>query len=184
MDEILHIFTYLKQKPKLSLYFDQMEPNIDTSIFNHNVESFKEHYRDAKEEMPFNQPLPRGRGVVLTAYVDASHTANKATRCSHTEYIVFINRAPVLWYSKRQTTVESSTFSSEFIAMRTMMEAVRGLRFKLRMFGVPLDGPIWILCDNEKVVHNSSSLESRLDKNIVQLHIMQQGGQWLLESYW
>lgn len=164
MDEILHIFAYLKQKPKLSLYFDQMEPQIDSSIFNHNVEPFKEHYRDAKEDVPFNQPPPRGCSVVMTAYVDASHAANKVTRRSHTGYIIFVNRAPILWYSKRQTTVESSTFSSEFIALRTMVEAVRGLRFKLKMFGVPVDGPASVLCDNEKVVHNSSSLESTLDK--------------------
>ena len=48
--------------------------------------------------------------------------------------------------------------------MRIMMESVHGLRYKLRMFGVPLDGPTKVLCDNEKVVHNSSRLESKLNK--------------------
>ena len=32
------------------------------------------------------------------------------------------------------------------------------------MFGVPIDGTTKVLCDNEKVVHNSSRLESTLNK--------------------
>mgnify|MGYP003326537431 FL=1 len=164
MEQLLHIFSYIKRKPKMSLYFNHEYPRIDESSFNHNIQPFREHYRDAMEEEPFNQPSPRGRPVVMVAYVDASHAANKVTRRSHTGYIIFVNKAPIVWYSKRQNTVESSTFSSEFIAMRTLVESVRGLRYKLRMFGVPIDGSTRVFCDNEKVVHNSSLLESSLNK--------------------
>ena len=66
-----------------------------------------------------------------TAFVDASHAANKVTRRSHTGFIIFVNRAPVIWYSKAQTTVESSTFSSEFIALKTCTEHISALRYKL-----------------------------------------------------
>jgi hypothetical protein len=70
----------------------------------------------------------------MTAFVDASHAANKKTRRSHTGYVIFLNRAPIVWYSKRQQTVETSTFSSEFIALKACLEAVEHLRFKLRCF--------------------------------------------------
>eukprot|EP00978_Attheya_sp_CCMP212_P039751 scaffold209883_cov59-Attheya_sp.AAC.1 len=83
-------------------------------------------------------PKARGRSVTTTAFVDASHAANKKTRKSHTGFLIFLNRAPVIFYSKRQQTVEASTFSSEFIAMKACIEAIEALRFKLRMFGVPL----------------------------------------------
>ena len=164
MEEILHIFALLRNKSKLSLYFDYSEPQFEMSIFNHDFTPLKEHYRDVYEELPFSTPQPRGRAVTTTAYVDASHAANKVTRRSHTGYILFVNKALILWHSKRQNTVESSTFFSEFIVMRTLMKATRGLRYKLRMFGVPLDGPTKVLCVNEKVVHNSSRLESTLNK--------------------
>lgn len=137
LEQALHIFGYLKRKPKLTIYLNPQLPNIDYSNFMANAEDFKEYYRGAEEELPFGMPVPRGRTVTITAYVDASHGANKKTRRSHTGYIVFVNRAPILWYSKRQQTVESSAFSSEFIAMKVCLEAVQGLRFKLRMFGVP-----------------------------------------------
>ena len=111
-------------------------------------------------------PVPRGRSVVTTAYVDASHAANKKTRRSHSGYIIFVNRAPIIWYSKRQQTVEASTFSSEYIALKTCIEAIQALRFKLRMFGVPMEegDPTNIYCDNQSVVTNSSNVESMLNK--------------------
>jgi len=36
--------------------------------------------------------------------------------------------------------VETSTFGAEFTACRQAVELLRGLRYKLRMFGVPIDG--------------------------------------------
>lgn len=166
LEQALHIFSYLKHRPKLTLYFDPTIPNIDYGQFQTTRADFAEHYRDAEESLPHRMPKPRGRAVSVTAFVDASHAANKKTRRSHTGFIVFINRAPVMWYSKRQNTVESSTFSSEFIALKVCTEAIEHLRFKLRMFGVPLPKgePCHVFCDNESVVKNTTKVESTLNK--------------------
>ena len=165
MEQVIHIFAFLKKNPKLTLYFDADEPSIDPSIFVGNTpEAFQEIYRDAKDELPPHMPEPRGRQVTTTAYVDASHAANRKTRRSHSGFILFVNRAPISWHSKGQKTVESSTFSSEFIAMKTCVEAITALRYKLRMFGVPIDEPTNVLCDNLSVVNNSSKIESTLHK--------------------
>ena len=167
LEELLRIVAYLKKNPKLTLYMNPEYPAIDYSIFTTDSETFKEYYRDAKEELPHRMPKPRGRSVVTTAYVDASHGANKKTRRSHSGHVLFVNRAPVKWYSKRQQTVETSAFSSEFIAMKHCIEDIEHLRFKLRMFGVPLsdDCPeTHVLCDNESLVKNSSHVESTLNK--------------------
>ena len=67
--------------------------------------------------------------------------------------IIFVNRAPIMWFSKRQNTVESSTFGSNFVAMRTTtIKMIEGLRYKLRMMGVGIDGPCNVFCDNNAVV--------------------------------
>lgn len=84
--------------------------------------------------------------MVTTASVDASHAANKKTGKLDTGYVVFVNRTPIIWYSNRQQTVEVSMFSSEFITMKTCIEAVQHLRFKLRMFGVPMDKDSATIC--------------------------------------
>ena len=48
--------------------------------------------------------------------------------------------------------------------MKTYVEYITALRFKLRMFGIPINGETDILCDNESVVNNSSKIESVLNK--------------------
>ena len=170
LEQALHIVAYIRRKPKLTLYFDPDYPIIDENCFTGNTASaFQDHYRDAKEELPARMPKPRGRMVRITSFVDASHAANKVTRRSHTGFLIFVNRAPIIWYSKKQSTVESSTFSSEFIAMKTCMEHIVSLRFKLRMFGIPIDGPADVLCDNLSVVKNSSKIESTLNKKHSQI---------------
>ena len=101
--------------------------------------------------------------MVTTAYEDASFATNKKTRKSHSVFLSFVNEAPT-WFSKRQLTVETSTFSAECISMKSCLNAIDTLRFKLRMFGVPFEGPTDVYCDSEKVVLNSSKVESILDK--------------------
>ena len=142
-------------------------PRMDFGEFRTKREDFAELYRDAEEELPHKMPSPRGRSLTMTAFVDASHAANKVTRRSpHSGYIIFLNRAPVVWYSKRQQTVETSTFSAEFIALRVCLEAIEHLRFKLRCFGIPMPQgePTYVYCDNESVVKNTTNVESTLNK--------------------
>ena len=70
------------------------------------------------------------------------------TRRSQSGILIFCNRAPIIRYSKRQNTVDTSTFGSEFQVIRNAVELTEALRFKLRMFGVPIDGATNVFCDN------------------------------------
>lgn len=78
-----------------------------------------------------------------------------------------MNCAPILWYSQCQNTVESSTFSSEFIALKTAVELIESLWYKLRMFGIPNDNSTIVFCDNEAIVQNVTHPESTLKKKHV-----------------
>ena len=105
---------------------------------------------------------PSASLLILASSVDADHAANKVTRRSHTGIIIYCNLSPVLWYSKRQNTVETSTFSSEFVALRIATEMVEGLLYKLRMFGVSINDEARVFCANESVVNSSTFPESTL----------------------
>ena len=89
---------------------------------------------------------------------------DKVNRRSMTGVLMFLNRAPIHFHSKKQATVEASTFGSEFIAMCTAVEMTESFRYKLRMFGIPIDGPTNIYCDNEAVYQNTVIPESTLKK--------------------
>jgi hypothetical protein len=121
-------------------------------------------------------PEPLGNPVTISAFVDANHAGNVMTRRSHTGIIIFVQNAPIITYSKRQNTVEAATFGSEFVALRMCKELIVALRYKLRMFGAPIDGPANVFCNNRGVVKNTSIPESVLMKkhNAINYHAVRE----------
>ena len=161
--QVYRMFGYLKSHPKRKLAFDEiMLPMISEKMFKKH--DWHDFYRGVSEAIPGDMPTPRGNVMFTHCFVDASHGSDRATRRSQTGILIFRNRAPINCFSKRQNTVETSTFGSEFQAMKNAVEMIEALRYKLRMFGVPIDGPTNIFCDNEAVYKNTSLPESTLKK--------------------
>jgi hypothetical protein len=175
MEALYCIFAYLTLVPTGQIVFDPRTPNLDESCFQQNVD-WKPFYGDVKEELPLDMPTPLGMPVMISCFVDANHAGNTVTRRSQTGIIIFIQNAPILWHSKKQNTVEASTFGSELVAMRVARDLIVALRIKLRYFGVPLNGPANMLCDNQGVVKNTSIPESTLTKkhNAINYHIIRE----------
>ena len=160
LNAVFHIFAYLKRHTRSRIVFD-------SSYVNHpEVEKpdWSDFYKDATEQIPLDAPEPLGKPVEMTAFVDSDHAGDKVTRRSRTGVLIFLNRSPIVWYSKKQNSIEASSFGSEFSAMKTAVELVEGLRYKLRMMGVPLDGHAHVKADNLSMVTNSSMPESTLKK--------------------
>ena len=156
------IFAYLKKHARSKIVMDPTSP--DFSDKNFQKVDWSEFYPDAEEAIPDNVPEARGHPVKLHMFMDASHAANVVTRRSHSGFIIFIGRAPIIWYSKKQNIIESSTFGAEFVAMRLCTEANRALRYKLRMLGIPICGYTDSFSDNKGTVLNASVPESTLKK--------------------
>ncbi len=167
LQQAYQIFAYLKQFNHPALVFDESEPVLSTDHFN--VCDWSSHYPDAEKKVPQDAPEALGHSVVTTCYVDADHAGCHVTRRPHTGILIYVNCAPIIWFSKRQNTVESSTFSSEYIALKVAIELIESLRYKLRMFGIPIDGSTIVFCDNEAVVQNSTRPESTLKKKHVSI---------------
>jgi hypothetical protein len=75
-----------------------------------------------------------------------------------------INQTPADWHVKRQSTVETATYGSEFVAGRTATEQVIDIRHTLCMMGVPIDGPTCMFGDNKSVIASSTMPHSMLGK--------------------
>jgi hypothetical protein len=99
-------------------------------------------------------PKPCGPSMTMEVFVDADHAGDLLTRRSRTGLIVFLNGAPIYWSSKKQTSCETSTFGSEFVAMKQATEYIRGLRYKLRMMGITVDELAFVFGDNQSVLAN------------------------------
>ena len=118
-----------------------------------------------KEEIPPNMPELRGQGFTMRAKVDDDHASDTITRCS-TGFLVYLNCALIYWWSKKQNSVESSSFGSKFIAMKQCCEYVCGLRYKLRMMGISCDNPTFIYGDNQSVLANTTVPDLMLKKKL------------------
>ena len=170
LQQCVNIFYYLKHHHRSWNVLEPSTFDIDWQPTNNEpsphvrADAMREIYPDALDEKPYNMPPPRGNPVDITIFVDADHAGNKVTRRSHRGIIIYLNTAPIVWFSKRQNTVETSTFGSEFVAMKIVAEMNDALIYKLRMFGVPISGPSRVLCDNDAVVKSSLFPESTLTK--------------------
>jgi len=167
LEQAYRIFAYLKQFNRPMLIFDDTEPKFNDNAFH--VCDWSSIYPEASKQIPKNAPEALGHSVVTTCYVDADHAGCKSTRRSHTGVLIYVNYAPIVWFSKRQNTVESSTFGSEYIALKTAIDLIEALRYKLRMFGIPIANSTLVFCDNEAVVLNSTHSESTLKRKHISI---------------
>lgn len=126
-------------------------------------------YGCPKEEIPQDAPEPLGLPVILTHYVDANLYHCMLTGRSVTGIIHMINGTPIDAFSKKQSTVETATYGSEYVAARTCVEQIMDLRSTLRYLGVRIQGRSYMFGDNESVVNSSSRPDSKLHKRHVAL---------------
>jgi len=182
LQQAYQIFACLKQFNRPALVFDDSEPKISTDNFH--CCDWSSQYPGATEKVPPDAPEALGHLVVTTCYVDADHAGCQVTCRSHTRVLMYVNCAPIVWYSKRQNTVESLTFSSEFIALKIAVELIESLRYKLHMFRIPIDNSTIVFCDNEAVVQNVTRPESTQKKclNCISLMLLETGSR--LRSHW
>ena len=130
---------------RFSLVFDPKDVQVSGDAFsNVDIHVWQDFYGEVLEEILPRMLELRGNAVDITCFIDSNHAGNVVTRCSHTKIIMFLQNAPIIWHSKKQNTVESSLFGSEFVALH-VWDMIVSLRYKLRMFRVPLKGPAVVL---------------------------------------
>ena len=108
--------------PKIKICSDIQHPEINKRSFA--VHNWHDFYRDSKETVPADAPIPKGNVVSTHCFVDADHAGDRYTRRSQTGVLIFMNKAPKIWYSKQHKTIETRNLSSEFIALNTATELV------------------------------------------------------------
>jgi hypothetical protein len=163
LEAVSHIYAYWKKKTNGTIIMDPTYPDINLTKFNDGAE-WSNFYGDIQATVHLTCPKPKRKTLVIRLFVDSDHANDKSFRRSRTAFILYLNSAPIIWYSKRQGTIESSVFGAEFVAMRTGIEAGRALRYKLRMMGIPIEEPMYCFGDNLSVIHNTQKPESTLKK--------------------
>jgi hypothetical protein len=121
-------------------------------------------YHGAEEVLPQDAPRPLGKRVVFSAYVDANLYHDLVSGRSVTGIIHLANKTVIDYFTKLQSTVETATFGSEYVAARTCTEQVMDVRLSFRYLGAPVETSTMMFGDNETVVNTASIPHSKLHK--------------------
>ena len=106
----------MKHYMKHQIYFDTDKPVTPPE---REVElNWSELYHGAHKEMPPDMPIPKGKPVYMTTMFDANHAHDLDNHYSVSGIQLFLNNTSIQSHSKRQGTVESSTYVSELVACR------------------------------------------------------------------
>jgi hypothetical protein len=163
LDRLKRIYGYLYKMRNATIQVRTEIP--DYSALPDKVYNWEQSvYAGAEEEVPDNCPAPLGKEVVMTTFVDANLYHDLVNGCSVTGILHLFNKTVIDWYSKKQATVETATYGSEFVAARTAVEQILDLRIELCYLGVPIKGNTVMFGDNESVVNSSSIPHARLHK--------------------
>ena len=167
LERLARIFGHLRNYKDLSIKFRVDMP--DYSGYVPQEYDWEYVYHGVSEELPADAPEPKGKPVVTSSFADASLYHCKVTGRAITGVIHMLNKTPIDFYTKRQGTVETSTYGAEFVAGRICVEQIIALRYELRMMGIPIVGPSYMFGDNESVVISATIPESNLKKRHVAL---------------
>ena len=72
--------------------------------------------------------------------------------------IAILGRTPVFYLSKRQGSIETSTYDAKFCAMKTGVEETIAIRYMMRCLGVKVEVTSLLCGDNLGVIQNSSQV--------------------------
>ena len=84
--------------------YNPMYEPTDGNVFEvvgRDLDEWKYFYPNFQEMMTRHIPEALSNYVVIKACVDTNHAGNMENGRSHSGIIIYVNNAPVIWYSKQ-----------------------------------------------------------------------------------
>ena len=171
MDRLKRIYSYAIRTKDYAIRFRTDQPDY-SFLPDQDFDWTYSVYGNVQEILPDDMPDPLGEAVITTTTMGANLNHCLATCKSLTGCLLFVNKTPVDWYSKKQATVETATYGSEFVAAKTATEQIMDIWQTLRYLGAPIGAKSFLFGDNRSVVTSATLPHSTLTKrhNILAFH--------------
>ena len=102
-------------------------------------------------------------------FIDSNHAGNKQTRRSKTGLMIYMNMSLISWYLKQPSNIETSVFSTEFVAMKVGVETLRTIWYQLKMMGILISGASYVYGDNISVTMTPQTQSKHLRRSVMHL---------------
>jgi hypothetical protein len=176
LERLKRIYGYLSKMRHSAIRVRTEEPDYsDLPDMEHDWA--RSVYGEISELVPQDAPEPLGKPVTLTHYVDANLMHDTISGRSVTGILHMINKTPLDWYSKKQATVETATYGSEFVAARICTEAIIDLCNTLQSLSGSICSTSYMFGDNSLVVNSSMQVYPKLHKrhNMLSFQYVREG---------
>ena len=171
LERLKRLYGHLVKTKHFAIRYRTKEPD-DSHLPKQEYEWTRTVYGNVKEEIPKDIPKPLGKMIMTTTFLDTNLLHIIVTGKSVTAVLHFVKTTPTDWFSKRQATVETATYGSDFVAAKTATEQIMDLRNTLRYLGVLIMTNAHMFRDNNSVVMSSTIPQSILNKrhNMLSYH--------------
>jgi hypothetical protein len=171
-----NIFGYLRKYPDGAIGFHVNTTMHEASFTLVIADWSRSVYGESFEELHCNMPTPKGKAVRQAIMVDTNLEHCKVTGQAAMGAIFEVQGTIVGHFSQRQSTVETATYASEFVAARAAFGEGVAIRYELRMLGAPVNGPMCFFGDNKSMIDSASQPAGRLQKRhlILSWHLLRE----------
>ena len=171
LERMKRLYGYLAKTKHYAIRYRTKEPDY-SHLPKQEYEWSRTVNGNVKEEIPKDIPKPQGKRVISTTFLDANLLHDIVACKSVTAVLHFVNTTPTDWFLKRQTTVETAAYGSEFVAAKTASEQIMDLKNTLRYLGVPIMNKAFMSGANKFVVMSSTIPQSILNQrhNMLSYH--------------
>ena len=114
LERMKRLYGYLAKTKHFAVWQRTKEPDY-SHLPKQEHESTRTVYGNVKEEISKDIPKPLGKRVIITTFFDANLLHDIVTGKSVTAVLHFVNTTPTDWFLKRQATVETAKYGSEFV---------------------------------------------------------------------
>jgi hypothetical protein len=126
LNRLKRMYGYLKKFASAAIRVRLLEPDLG-ELPDQNFDWCHSVYGNIQELLPRHAPKPLGKTVTTITYTDANLYHDMLTGLSVTGILHLCNQTLIDWYSKRQATIETATFGSEFTAARIAVDQIINL---------------------------------------------------------
>ena len=131
LEQVKHICGYLRKHLDAAIHFRTNIPDHESVYKCPEVSWLHSVYGNVQKELDPDMLVLKVKYVRITTNLDANLMHCLVTARSLTGILHFLNQTSIESYPKKQNTVETATYGSEFSALNTATEQMMGLCYKL-----------------------------------------------------
>ncbi|KAL4191366.1 hypothetical protein AMTRI_Chr07g80160 [Amborella trichopoda] len=162
-------------RPDINLWFTLLA-NICTNPESFTLQLHKEFYATLKGHLAKDSFLSSNNSLQISDYCDYDWVSCTTTGHSTTGYITYLGTSPVLWRTKKQSTILRLSAEVEYHSMATTAYELTWMKNLFSDLGIHHPQPMHLHCENQVALHiiANSVFHERIKHIEIDFHLIKE----------